>query len=205
MIQSPPSRNTADNGSLSGAMRLILTKFLQGVDDMLPAQIISYNRASNIAQVQPLIPFVTTSNTLVNRAQVLSVPVLQIGGGGFVLSFPIVTGDLGWIKANDRDISIFKQTLQSSAPNTQRKHKFSDAMFIPDTMLKGVSIADDDAANLVIQNLAGTVKISLSSTGITFTGPVIFNDGITIDGIPFDTHRHTNVENGPDDTGGPIA
>lgn len=177
---SPPSRNPAENDSMVGMMRLVLTKFLQNTDDMLPAQVMAYDRSSNLAQVQPLIAMVTTDNIVIQRAQVAAVPVIQVGGGGFVLSFPISTGDLGWIKANDRDISLFKTTYAASSPNTQRKHSFEDAVFIPDTMMRAVAIAPEDAANLVLQNLAGTVKLALWDDLIKILAP----SGVGIGGTP---------------------
>lgn len=213
MKNAPPSRNYADNDSLTGTLRLVLTKFLQGVDDMLPAKVLAYDRATNRARVQPLIYMVNTNNEIVNRGQVASVPVLQLGGGGFVISFPIRTGDLGWIKANDRDISLFKTGYEAAAPNTQRKHSFDDAVFIPDTMLKGFSINEDDAESVVLQNTTGTVKIAISDDGIKITSPDILMTTplVTITGelivseIPFTTHKHTGVEPGGGNSGGPIA
>jgi len=157
---SPPSVSPANRDSMPGMMRLVLSKFLQHTDDMLPAEVVSYDRATNLAEVYPLIVIITTLQTQIKRASVSAVPVLQLGGGGFVASFPLNKGDLGWIKANDRDISLFKQFYAQSAPNTYRKHSFEDAMFIPDTMLRGVSVAGEDTTNLVIQNLTGTVKVS---------------------------------------------
>jgi hypothetical protein len=173
---------------------------------MLPASVVAYDRATNRASVQPLIPVITTSGVQINRAPVASVPVLQLGGGGFVLSFPIAAGDLGWIKANDRDISLFKQSLKNSIPNTQRKHSFEDAMFIPDTMFSGVTIAGGDADNVVLQNLAGTVKISLSGDTVTLKAPHIVLDStdVEIEGIKFSTHEHTGVTAGGAKTGGPV-
>jgi hypothetical protein len=159
-IFSPASIDPSSRGSLPGTVRLILTKFLAEVDDMLPARVLAYDRASNRARVQSLINMVTTNGIRVPRGTIASVPVLQLGGGGFVASFPISEGDIGWIKANDRDISVFMQSFANSDPNTQRKHSFEDALFIPDTMMQSVSIAEEDENNLVIQNLAGTVKIS---------------------------------------------
>lgn len=170
---NPPSRNQADNGTLTGMLRLVLAKFLQHVDDMLPAKVIAYNAASNVAQVQPLIYMVTTDNTVVNRAQVASVPVLQLSAGGFAMRFPINAGDLGWIKSNDRDISLFKQTFANSAPNTQRKHSFEDAIFIPQAAWKLITIAEEDAANAVFQNNAGTVRMALWPELFKFTAPQV--------------------------------
>lgn len=166
---SPPSIDPASRGNLAGTVRLILTKFLQGVDDMLPARVLAYDRTTNLARVQPLISMVTTSNVRVDRGQIAAIPVLQLGGGGFVLSFPIKSGDLGWIKANDRDISLFKQVHDIAAPNTQRKHSFSDALFIPDTMLQAVTINAEDDENVVLQTLDGTVRIALFSDKVKIT------------------------------------
>lgn len=168
---APDSRNQADNDTMPGMLRIVLTKFLQGMDDMLPAQVVSYDATANRARVQPLISMMTTDNRVVQRAQVASVPVAQWGGGSFVLRFPIKTGDLGWIKANDRDISLFKQTYQASPPNTQRKHSFEDAVFFPDTMLQAVAIASEDADNAVFQNFGGTVRLALWASLMKITAP----------------------------------
>lgn len=166
---NPSSFDPSMRGDLPGTIRYVLEKFLQNTDDALPAQVVAFNRTTNRVSVQPLISIVTTSNTVIPRAQLQSLPVLQLGGGGFVVSFPIAVGDTGWVKAMDRDISLFLQgiaggTSAVTQPNTARKHSFSDALFIPDTMLKGVTISSDDVNNAVWQNLAGTTKISLGST-----------------------------------------
>ncbi len=155
-----PSFDPANRGNLAAVIRFVLTKFLQGTDDMLPAKVISYDRATNRAQVVPLLAIITTGNTQVQRAQIASVPVLQLGGGGFVISCPLKAGDLGWIKANDSDVSLFLKSLKASPPNTARLHSFEDAMFIPDTMFQNVHISDPDSMS--IQNLDGSVKIALN-------------------------------------------
>lgn len=157
-----PSRDPADDGTLLGMLREVLRKQLQATDDMLPAQIVSYDRATNRAQVQPLIRLVTTDNRQLARAPVASVPVMQFGGGGFVLSFNLQPGNLGWIKASDRDISLFLQTYGMQAPNSARLHSFSDAVFIPDVMT-GYTLAGEDADNAVLQTLDGSVKVALGA------------------------------------------
>lgn len=201
-----PSRNPADDSTIAGAFRLILDKFLQKTDDMLPAQVISYDRTTGFAEVQPLIMMVSTAGEQVSRAPVASVPVLQIGGGGFILSFPIIAGDLGWIKANDRDISNFTANFSEVRPNTARKHSFSDAMFIPHVM-KDFSISSDDAAAVVLQSTDGSVLIALSADRLKLTAPTVeivstsvMHNGVNIGA----THRHSGVQAGPDDTGVPV-
>ncbi len=176
MKNAPPSRNRAGDNTLTGLFSLFSAKLKQNIDDMLPAKVIAYDRATNRAQVQPLIVQVSTLGEQINRAQIASVPVLQLGGGGFVISFPIETGDLGWIKASDRDITFFLKNYTQAAPNTQRTHSFSDAVFIPDSFMKDVVINSEDAANLVIQNLDGTVRVAIWSDKVKITAPEIILD-----------------------------
>lgn len=218
-----PSRDPANDASLIGMARQILDKFLMDVDDMLPARIVSYDRATNRASVMPLVRMLTTDGRQVGRAQIASVPVVRMGGGGVVASFNLKPGDLGWIKANDRDISLIMQGYKEGAPNTLRKHSFQDAVFIPDVMT-GAYIAAEDAENATFQTLdgsvkvsvgasslklaAGTVSITLSASGIDVKGPVNFNDPITgtaatIGGVVFATHVHSGVRAGGDNSGGP--
>lgn len=159
-----PSRDPANDDSLLGMARQVLDKFLQGVDDMLPARVVSYDRASNRAVVVPMVKLLTTDNRQVGRAQVASVPVFQYGGGGFVLSVNLKPGDLGWLKANDRDISLVMQAYRDNAPNTLRKHSFQDAMFYPDAM-RDIVTAGDEGDNLTLQSLDGNSRFTLSLTG----------------------------------------
>lgn len=247
-----PSRDPANDDSLLGMARQILDKFLAQVDDMLPARVVSYDRQANRATVVPLVKVLTTDNRQVGRAQIAAVPVMMFGGDGVALSFNLKAGDLGWIKANDRDISILLQSYRESAPNTLRKHSFQDAVFIPDIM-RGLTLAGEDATHAVLQTLDGSVRLAvwpdrikitkgamfaevgpanvtlqngassavLTSSGITFattgasatmgaggttfTGHVAFPDGVSIGGIEFGTHKHTGVQPGGGNTGGPTA
>lgn len=169
---APPSIDPADSDGFLGAMRLILRKFTQGLDDMLPARVVAFNGDRNNPRVtvQPMVSLITTDKRTVGRAQIAQVPVLQIGAGGFLLSFPIKPGDLGWIKASDRDISLFLQNYAAGPPNTERLHTFEDAVFIPDVM-RGYSIAGEDAANVVLQTNDGTVKVSLGASTLKMITP----------------------------------
>jgi hypothetical protein len=171
MSNNNPSINPADNGTLAGAITFSFQKMLQNVNGMLPAQVISYDRDTNRAQVQLLINIVGTDGSQYPRPQLAAIPVFVAGGGGFRISFPLKAGDQGWVIANDRDISNFLNSYNQTSPNTARIKNFSDGVFYPDTM-KGLNTIDsDDAENLVIQNNAGTVTISISNEVVTITAP----------------------------------
>lgn len=163
-----PSRDPANESTLFGVLTDFFSKRMQATDDMLPARVVAFDRASNLATVQPLIQMVTTDNTRISRPQIAAVPVLQIGGGNFLLSFPLSPGDLGWIKANDRDISLFLEAWKETAPNTKRMHSFSDAVFIPDAMT-GFTIAGEDSNNATLQTKNSTNRVAVSSSAVKMT------------------------------------
>lgn len=165
-----PSRNPSNDDTMTGMLKEVLRKTLQNTDDMLPARVEVYDRATNRARVTPLIQVLTTEGEKITRAEIPSVPVLLLGGGGFFLSFNLPAGSLGWIKASDRDISLFLQSYVANPPNSRRLHTFEDAVFIPDIMT-GHTISMDDAEACVLQNLDGTIKISMRDTGIVMTAP----------------------------------
>jgi hypothetical protein len=219
-----PSKDPADEGSLGGVLRSVFRKLLMNTDAMLPARVLNYDRENNVATVQPVIAMLTTDGKVVPRAQVARVPVLALGGGGFCLNFPLVQGDLGWIEASDRDISLYLQSLNEAQPNTYRLHSFEDGRFIPDVMNK-FDVGDVAADEMAIQSLDGTVRVTLSPTRVrvvapevlidtdqmtvngvtTFNDEVTFNDDTVTNGIRFSTHKHTGVTTGGGTSGGPTS
>lgn len=214
---APPSIDPADTNSLAGTLRAVTGKWLQSIDDMLPARVVAYDRATNRASVQPLMMMVTTAGDKVQRAQISSVPVLTMGSGAFLLSFPIEPGDLGWIKASDRDISLFLQSLDEDEPNTRRMHSFQDGLFIPDVM-RAWTLNAADTESAVLQSADGTVRVSLGAATITLTAPTVIIDApttmamgtivatgdVTAGGISLMTHKHGGVQAGGANTGVPL-
>jgi len=159
-----PSKDPADNDTLVGCFNTILKKFLQGVDDMLPATVIAYDRVANVATIHPQVMILSTEGESVTRAQYASIPVFAFGGGGIGINFPLQAGDTGWIKANDRDISLYLQGMKENKPNTLRLHKFQDAMFFPDVLRKLIIDGEDEDA-MVIQLYDNTSKIAVHRSG----------------------------------------
>lgn len=195
-----------------GLANIVLKKFLQGVDDMLPARVVSYDKDTNRATLAPMVALLTTAGSQVARAQVASVPVFRFGGGGVLIRCPVKAGDLGWIKACDRDISMFLQSFGSGPPNTVRLHTFQDAMFFPDALRTVVVDPDDDEA-LTIQTEDGQFRVAVAVDRVTLTAAgnkfemtaagVNYTGGpFNINGIPFGTHRHPETGG---TTLGPIA
>ena len=236
IANAPPSRDPTNEGTFSGMFKAILRKFLQNdIDTMLPAVVISYDRASNTAIVKPTIQMLDTNGNAISREQIAKVKVLALGGGGFVLNFPLQAGSKGWIEACDRDISLFAQAgNEEQPPNTLRFHSFSDSRFIPDIFSQYVISPSDEGA-MVLQSTDGSVAVvvdaaelrlrapsvkvvssgntaitsagtlTITASATTINGPVTAPNGITIGSIPFGSHRHTGVTLGTGTSGGPTT
>jgi len=175
-----PSRDQANDDEMSGMFLEVLDKFLSKVDGMLPAIVVKYDAEKNRATVKPLVMRIDTSGELYERADLPSVPVFQIGGGGYMLRFNLKEGDLGWIKANDRDISLFLQSYDQAKPNTFRKHVFDDAVFFPDVM-RNYSVTDGE--DCVLQSTDGSVRIALLENLVRITATdVEINGNLAVSG-----------------------
>lgn len=219
-----PSQNPADKAGLGAALKATMDKYMKSVDGMLPAVVVSYNRVTNRATVAPAINMVMTNNEQLVRAQLANIPVLALGGGDFVLTFPLKPGDTGWIEASDRDISTWLQGggKRRSQPNTHRTHSFSDGRFIPDK-LADFTLPAEAEGGVCLQNKAGSCAIIITDSKIIMKGPVEMLDavdmkqtlavqgqstmtgGANIGGIEFGTHQHTGVQTGDDTSGGPTG
>lgn len=230
-MSSAPNLDQANDGDMSGVMKEVLSAWLrESVDDMLPARVVSYDDATNRAVVKPLVMIGTTDGQKIARAPLANIPVFRFGGGGFFIRFPIKSGDFGWIKATDRDLSLVMQRGGlEDWPNTLRLHSFSDGMFFPDT-LKSWVIDGANAEAMVLQSMDGSVCISLHSGKARIEAPdielignvsvvgdvsVVGNVGVVgnmgVDGSMQNngvnigsTHVHSGVDTGPNNTGGPL-
>jgi len=201
-----PSIKPADNSSITGLLKTTQDRTSRNIEKMLPARVINFDRAKNRVTVQPLIRVMGTDGNAISRNQLFSIPVYNPSGGGFGVYVPLVAGNLGWIHANDRDISLFLQSYSESNPNTTRKHLFSDAIFYPDLMT-GFSIDGEDTANLTIQNNDASVKITLSNDTIKIKAPNIISEcenftvnstNFTVNGDNASFNTDTMVSNGID-------
>jgi len=199
----------ANQDSLAGVLNFTLRKFLnQSIDDMLPAKVIAFDASPPASvQVQPLIKLVSTNGTLTSRGQIAKVPVLMIGAGGFLIYYNIKPGDLGFIKANDRDISLFVENLDEEAPASSRMHNFSDSVFIPAALANYTINPSDDG--IVIQNLNGTSKVSVTNSKVTVSAPEVDIQSTSVININCPTQVTVNAPllrvNGSITAAGPIT
>lgn len=192
------------------------------LDQLLPARVAAFDRKSGRVNVNPMIHWVDMNDQAHPRPAINNVPVFSFGAGNMHINFPIKQGDLGWIFACDRDISLFKQSMKEGMPNTGRLHSFSDAIFFPDVM-RNYTINSEDSDALVIQTTDSTTRISIKPGQVKVTAPTQFivdspksvftgeveiqntllvKGDANINGVQFSTHEHTTTTPGNPTAGG---
>jgi hypothetical protein len=218
-----PSQNPADLGTLAGTLRTAFRKLMESTDGMLPATVVAVDAKREYAAVQLQVMIEATDGTLTRRDQIQA-PILTMGAGGFVMSFPLAAGDFGWVFAADRDTSLVLQTGKESGPNTYIIKDFASCVFIPDAARRWV-LSGDDADAAVWQSNDGAVKIALSpgkirvvhptkveivSPTVTMSGDLQVQGTVTAttdcvgDGKSLKDHVHSGVTAGGANTGKPV-
>ena len=180
--ENPPSVSLDPavlSGGMAGMLRFILRKWsMTELESALPAVVTGVDGTGRkFVSARPLIQQVTTSGKVINRPEIAKLPILQLSGGDFVLSFPVAVGDIGWIVACDRDISLAVQNFKDGKdqpPGSQRHHDFRDAFFIPDAARKWASGAEGAPANAVaLQSKDGTMAVWISPDSIKLKHPTL--------------------------------
>jgi hypothetical protein len=182
VANNSPSLRPENNDSLTGTFNTVLNKYMQSIDGVMPAQVINFLPGPpDYVSVQPLISTVSTDMSATSRGQISNIPVCQIGGGGIVSRFNLIPGDQGLIIACDRDISLYMRNGLESQPNDYRIKDFSFSFFLP-LVMRNYTVAPEDIQNAVLQNLSGTVRLSLFPDKIKVTGDAEFVNNVTING-----------------------
>lgn len=206
--QNSPSGGLLSDSSLDDVLSLVGRKLLMEKDDMLPARIISWNPDTNRAQIEIMYQTTMTSGEMHQMSAPAEVPVQFPGGGGFILVFPLKEGSLGWIKAADRDMSLFLQSYDVQPGNTPRIHCFEDGVFIPDVMHAfkmsngdGISIQTTDGANAVTVT-SSSVVMKVGAATLTLTADKLVSSvpfeapNVKAGGVEMVGHVHSNPEGG---------
>lgn len=117
------------------AMRILMESVAAGLWTCLPGIIQSFDTQKDTCTVQPAIQALLKkqdgSVTYVDLPILLDCPVIQIGGGGASLTFPLVKGDECLVVFADRCIDAWWDTGLVSQQAEVRMHDLSDGFVIP--------------------------------------------------------------------------
>lgn len=205
--QNSPSGSLSSDSSLDELLSLFSRKALLELDDMLPARVVSWD-GKNKVQVEILYQVTMTNGDMHQKQAPAELPVQYPGGGGFILVYDLKPGDLGWVKAADRDMSLFQQHYNAQPGNTPRIHCFEDGVFIPDVM---TGFSQAQAGSISIQTLDGSNAVVVSDSSVVLkagAATLTLAGGKLISSVPFEApavkagdldligHTHPNPEGG---------
>lgn len=193
-------RNERINDNVN-ATQQALKGWQQKIWTALPGIVDSFSATALTAVVQPAIqaqlrnPQGTWSNTTISLC--LDCPVLfpfcAIGG----MTFPVAKGDEGLLVFSSRCIDAWWQSGGVQPQAEYRMHDLSDGFFIPGAFSQPHVLADFNTQFPELRNAAGTVKLSMISTGFRITGDLDVTGEITrgfggADQVTLGQHAHPN-------------
>lgn len=167
----------------------------------LPAAVVEYNPALRTVSLQPLIQ-AGRPNTETREMEwfplpiLLDCPVVFGGGGGYLLTFPLLPGDEGLVMISSRCIDGWWEMGGLQPQMDLRMHDLSDGFFLPGIESKpritpGISPTDvqlrsKDGLNSISIGPAGVNVVSAlpinvtSTTMINLVAPIILANGVPI-------------------------
>lgn len=161
----------------------------------LPAIVQSYDAAKGTVTVLPAIQFTALqedgSRAPIELRPIPDVPVVVLGGGGFVATFPIQAGDEALVIFADRCIDAWWQSGKVSPQAELRMHSLSDGFAIigPRSLPKAIPNASPSSAQLrsidgstYVEVAAGRVVNVVAPAGINLTGPVMVEGNLSVIG-----------------------
>lgn len=164
-------------------------------------KVISFDAANMRVNVKPIAQR-NTSGDYAGPSQILDVPVAGTRGGGFIFRPVYKSGDIGIVVYLDHDIDTPLEKGDECAPNTERTHSDSDAVFLGGVVAGGwTSSGLPDGLVLATEN--GSVSLAVTTSGISIKGTVTVEGDVVADGISLKSHTHSGVSAGGDITGAP--
>lgn len=205
------------------AQRYSLDNLQSRIWTALPGIVVVADLLKMTVQVQPAIKGIQTnsdgSTQYVTLPVLLDVPICFPSAGGFLLTFPINTGDEVLVIIASRCIDAWWQNGGLGIPMELRMHDLSDGFAIPGPKsLPNVAPAVSPV-NAQLRNQLGTTYLEITPLGLihmlaplgvavtgnlSVTGAVAVVGEVTANGIPLSTHLHSGVTPGVGTSGPPI-
>jgi len=117
--------------TLAQVIQTALERFSTDLHTAMPAAIVSYERATQKATVQPLLKRRTKNGEVLSWPVVTSVPCLFPRSGDFSLTFELKPEDSGLLICSQRSLDRWLVSGGEVDPQDPRKHSFTDGIFIP--------------------------------------------------------------------------
>ncbi|HBS6385864.1 TPA: hypothetical protein MAM39_002510 [Klebsiella pneumoniae] len=182
--QTPESVSSQGNAILS-----LLHSALKGmtfVDIVLVREV-----EGDVLTVLPLVNDVDVSGRAIANQDVYQIPYLRLQAGNSAVKMTPRIGDIGLVIVCDKDTTNVRASRQSGPPPTQRRHSYSDAVYI--TAIASLNDEPTEFAEFTGSgiNIKSPGVVNINGLKILANGELQLVDGSIVDG-----HDHGGVESG---------
>lgn len=189
------------NATLDQAIDDAIFSALLGKRHVVPARVSSFDVDTQTIIAEPMIAIEDNDGNPIEISPVADVPILQLGGGDFVITFNPVAGDPCLLLVSDRCIDDWHETNEKRIPADFRQNEISDSLAIVGfrtkpqaikNILPGVTIRTIDGTDYVNLNngtltLKTATKVLIDTPNAEFTGNVQIDKNLhVVGGTTFD-------------------
>ena len=175
-------------------------QLLKQVRTSLPGVVVEYDATTARARVQPAIDLLHVNGSSIPRPVLLDVPVIHPAGGGYLVHIPLDVGDPVLLLFSERDIAVFKRTLEVGPPPTDAIMPLTGAVAVPGFAQTPFTAQD----GLSLQSADGSVHVRIHEGDVLIRGNVEITGTLRANGVDVgSTHRHGGVQSGSDQSGTP--
>ena len=175
---------------LEKIIREAVDEGLGRVHTQVPGRVLDYDHDEQKAKIQLIVQHAFDDDGTVGYyepAPLVNVPVIFPA----ILTWPIETGDPGWVQFAERSTDEYQATgNDSTEPRDLRRFDLSDATFYP-TFMRGE--ADTDTSDVVLNRRDGDVKIGGSSVSEFLARADRVEDRLQAIEEYLGTHTHNQV------------
>lgn len=159
--------------TLASVIQQAISNRLMDLHTCMPGTIVSFDPATQLAQIQPSIKRVFKSVAIrdeetlteANLPVLKDVPVIFPRAAGFSMTFPVTTGDECLIYFNERSIDNWNETGGEVSPLGFRQHDLSDAIAIVGIASQPNKISSFNANDPEWRNSDASQRITLKTNG----------------------------------------
>lgn len=152
------------NNQLHDAIETVVKNEINNIHTCLPGKIEKYYYETQKADVKPLVKKLFKDGESLELPVIVSVPVVWMRGGGALFSFPLNRGDGVLLLFAERNINLWLETGEDSAPENGRKFDLTDCIAVPGLVSFSAEIYPDDNENVSLKFNDASVKINTSGT-----------------------------------------
>ncbi|MDF2636580.1 MAG: putative bacteriophage protein [Pelosinus sp.] len=186
--------------------RRMMNEEITGLRVASPGIIQSFNDDAQTVTVQIAIREKININgniTWEEIPELLDVPLIVLGGGGYSVTFPFAQGDECLVVFGDNCMDAWWQSGGIQNQADKRRHDLSDGYAIVGLRSQPRVLSGYSTNTMQLRNDAGTAYFEIAGSAINIHGSsVTINGNTTIDGKNFLGHTHGGVMPGGSNTSG---